>query len=289
VIQYVFKNNVQILKFSSFKNEEKTLGLEDFIWLKTKEKFICLLTQDYKNEHSKNIGVYIVDELGNIEKKIYGFKNKEYYFGMMPSPKDNKLVLFTWSDSLYNTNPEIPYGKTKMYIIDLNSGNIEFNYNNFGTISDNIHESCWSQNEEEFVYIKPPSCFNRNPNKLINKNNFETDDGVFIYDITNKSSKKIASYAKVAIWSPVSDSIAYLAQDGIYIYDVKNHLKKKIKNKPKRKSAYIGGIHFSPDGEYLFVERFSLFSPKGKLLRISDGKYIPFKSPIEFMCTYTWK
>ena len=151
----------------------------------------------------------------------------------------------------------------------------------------------WSPDEKYFVYsvIDKHNITTEGENEKIR---FKPEYGIYIYSIENKKNTRIIDKGHYAVWSPKGDYIAYLNKDEIWLYYVNDGSSSLLyQHEPYER---IKDIHWTPDGDYLFVtcpkynlNKDLLFSYNEKLICITERKPVDFQKINKGLNWYTWK
>jgi hypothetical protein len=224
-------------------------------------------------------------------------ENKDYHYMGASSPsRSGKKILYTT-----NYNPPSPdpvnitkeqlstrlFPKESLCIMNYESRKVEFTINDFsrGGMLD-FNESPWSPDEKKFVYTirkKPKVNLEGKP---LNKND-TVIAGAYIFDIEKQKDIKFIPGATAAIWSPNSNIIAYLKNDNVWLYDVDadTHILFLKSTSP----LTIEHIHWTPEGDHLYMLLGNENVVDEKLYRLKDGIEIPFKKLHLLDRSYTWR
>lgn len=262
-------------------------------WLNKKDVFIGVENQQSSQRATTNSNLVLVDTKGVLIERIHESSAGEFVGLAYPSLTDSFLLVTTRYDNKeYADN--IFYAPITLNVIDFNKRKIITRIDNLcPRINFEMVESPWSPDEKYFVY----SVFDKRKMSTEGENEkirFKPEDGIYIYSIDNKEHKRIINRGHYAIWSPKGDYIAYLIEDEVWLYNVIDSF--NILLYQPELYERVKDIHWTPDGEYLFVtcpkyhlNKDMLFSYNEKLINITEKKPVDFQKLDKGLNWYTWK
>nr|NQU88930.1 hypothetical protein [Bacteroidota bacterium] len=239
-------------------------------WLNVQD--LLLMKESSKDIHGYTFydHLYLVDINENIVDSIYAadVSKGEIISGVYISPNDSILLIHLHYKPLKKNAEGWFYSPLDILVIDFKNKEIIDRLENFHTY--NIHyrqnSSCiFSPDGQQFVYSISDErnwyTDDREKYALLNKK----DNGIYIYDLVNKSHQQITDEGVDPIWSPNGDIIGYSNNKEVWFYSVKSK-KKKLFYKTKNNQTVVN-ICWTPDGENLYImtrEKSNLY-PRGKL------------------------
>lgn len=271
-------------KFTLEKSGSRTFS--GITWLNLVDAFLCMeLIGNEEGTKFLHSNIVKVDINGNILDTIFQVHYPKSAGLLFMSGKDNKLLFLS---SVTNENASVTekFFNTpeSMVIMDYNSRQILKTIDPIGALNLQLEESPWLPDENRFVY----SITNARQVEIEGERPMEMADkpGVYLYDIDKGGSTLLVPDATYAICSPLSDEIAFMKDQKVGIY--------KLQDKSIRwlydftKSSVM---HWTPDGNYIYIKEAKLLGHGSveKLIRVSDGEEVPFKTVKHGYYAFTWK
>lgn len=242
-----------------------------------------------------NSNIVLIDTNGKVVKKIYESKPKEYIYDYYPSSGDNKLLFFS---AVKHENDELSeelFMPVALNILDLKTGEVIRKIESFYPLLNiDIYESPWSPDEKRLTYAltdirKIEVIGDKQLNTVLSG-----QKGIYIYDLETDEHNLIIKNGNYPVWSPNGSHIAYIENEAIWVYNFTDETSVMLYKHEKYEQ--LKNIHWSPDGKYIYVvcPKFyfnsKLFlSFNEKLIRLSDGKSVPFRKLKKGFSGYTWK
>lgn len=281
-------------------------SIRKFVLVNSKEYSLCATTwlngkdlllgiEDYMSPSKGMIksNLILLNTKGELVERIHESPIGECVGVAYPSLSDSLLV-FTTRPTNQNSAYDFLYEPISISIINFNTRKSIRQLDNFcPSINFDIAESPWSPDEKHIVYC----VSERRKSMMVGESpkvRKKPVDGIYIYDIEKDEHRSIAADGRNAIWSPKGDYIAYMVNNEIWLYSLAHAESKRL----YRHALYedIKDIHWTPDGEYVFVICTKYFlhldifaSYNEKLIRVSDGKQVEFKKLNIGFVWYTWK
>jgi len=265
-------------------------------WLNTKDAFIgneCI-SGSTPVEFKENIVVF--DLSGKIIDTLYEAQKGEIAWPWYSSRND-KYLIFT---SERNLDPEIyPLEAlspmVSLVIMDLEQKKVVVKIDSFGRIPNlKIKESPWLKDGYRFVYSMDGATQFTLQSAKQPINPLETKGGVYIFDIQTGNRTLLIPGGFSAIASSNSNSIAYEKDNCIIVRDLNNNKEQTLYK--YKSDEVILTKHWTPDGKsiyFSYINRSSIsdvYNKYGeKLIEVSSGKELPFKSIGMKYRSYTWK
>ncbi len=273
--------------------DNKYFEYDIICWLNNKDAFISVENQQSSQRATTNSNIVLIDTSGQIIERIHESSPGEYVGIAYPSLSDSLLLLTTRYDNKEQVD-NIFYAPISLNIIDFNKKKVIKRIDNLcPRINFEMVESPWSPDEKYFVY----SVFDKRKMTIEGENEkirFKPPNGIYIYSIEKEEYKQITDEGHYAIWSPKGDQIAYLIEDEIWLYNVNDSTNTMFYQSELYER--IKDIHWTPDGEYLFMtcpkyylNKDMLFSYNEKLISIAEKKPVDFQKMNKGLNWYTWK
>ncbi len=264
-------------------------------WLNKTDAFVAvedIVIQNGKITHSNFV---VLDTTGNIVRRVLDMQEGQYVGLAFSSISDSLLVFVTEKETKELGPLNEFYRPNTITIINLESGKTVKQMPDFcGNNNFDMCESPWSPDENRLVY------------SIVSSRNFTLEgeklsygkkplDGVYVYDLRNDTHNRIAPKGHKAVWSPKGEQIAFVADNRIYLHNLVSG-KTETLYKPEFFEK-LQEIHWTPDGNYLFVicpkyygrHTFAPMKYDEKLIRISDKKKVAFKKANIGFNSFTWK
>lgn len=280
---------------SSFKvRKDKEVQYSGFTWLNKKDAFIGteVIDRSNRNKHRSNIAQF--DLSGKLIDRIYEAEKGELAWPSYSS-WDDKYLLFTThriADSAHPFEGLTPM--LSLMIMELDQKKVIKRIDSIGRSPNfKIEESPWLYEGYQFVYSLDGGTKLRleGQEELINP--VEDTEGIYLFDVLTGKRKLLVPGGRSAIASPTSNQIAYEKDNSIRVLDLNTHQEKKIYEYSSKSN--VQGTHWTPDGKCIYlVYKYSwglsdLFHMGEKLIEVSTGKEIAFKSIKHGYDIYTWK
>jgi WD40 repeat protein len=242
-------------------------------WLNSKDIYIA--SEYHRNKYKAIMSnLVLMNEKGEITKRI-NEPIKGLYMANAVSSFNDSLILYT-SNSAENKNDpnDIFYRRINVHVIDYEKNQILYLERFCPDAYFHLTERAWSPFDYRFVYSVSENfrsvVIGQKPIKRI-----KPENGIYIYNLKNKTHLKISEEGFNAAWSPKGDMIAYVHKNDIFIYNIKSNEKMMLYKHEWFERIYK--YHWSPDGKYIFF-----FSKKyyfnTRMLSRFDEKLIDVKT-----------
>ena len=225
------------------------------------KKSIVLL--DFTGKKIKSI-VVISEYYSNLNKDEQNVESTIYFSDIYPKHECQK-IFYVKNTYYFKTRKKLK----EFHVYNMDSNTDELILDSFDSTNDIIiHESPWSSKGAYIAY------FIQKPFNL----DASLNNGYIIDVSTKKVVKELDGY-KCCVFSPRNDILALTKDNNVYLYDIHSDSFKIIYT-IKNKYLAISSIHWSPNGENLFLEIYTLdrnvFSLGGRyserLIQIASGK-----------------
>jgi hypothetical protein len=299
----VFTSEKRISKFQielpykkkDFSGKFKNHSLNSFRWF-INDQLLAVEGVEVGHEGMICSNLVIVDINGEVVERLTDNK-KYHYIGYAYATKSGRKIFYT---SSYNPPPvKMDHNKediskrlnpsSALHIMDYKTREVEVTIENFSKDKGGMltfRESPWSPDERMFIYT-----IQKKP--LVTLMGESVDDrdttigGSYIFDIEKKQDVKFIPGSYQAIWSPNGNTIAYLKKRNIWLYDWEKDLHTPFIGSSD--DFKINDIHWTPEGDYIYVQCIYKGKYSEKLFSVRDGKEIPFKKLKLKDPYYTWK
>lgn len=291
-----FYEDSDTAKWSFKEKNDEEAEYSVMAWWKTKDAFFGTegIPGSIPMEYRCNIVMF--DLSGKIIDRIYEAEKGELAWPRYSS-WDDKYLIFTTErkldPELYPLDGLAPM--LSLVIMDLEQKKIIIKIDSIGRFPNfQIEESPWLHEGYQFVYSTDGATKLqlKGEEKLLNP--VETAEGVYLFDIVTGKRKLLIPGASAAIASPTSNQIAYEKEHSIIVRDLNTNKEKTIYK--YRRNEVITSKHWTPDGKsiyFSFISRSAISDMyneiEEKLMEVSSGKELPFKSIGMADESYTWK
>ncbi|MBC7450800.1 MAG: hypothetical protein H7259_04865, partial [Cytophagales bacterium] len=223
----------------------------------------------------------VMDLQGNVVERLTSSEKYHYVGYRGVSNSRSKILYSSWYTPPIMSSQPTPKELaqrlspiTSIHIMNYNTKEIELSIENFAKEKGGYQttdESPWSPDETRIVYTihKKPSVSISGKSLYGNDSVVKSTRGSYIFDIAKKQDVAFIPESTQAIWSPVSDTIAYLKNKEVWLYDVltDTHIP-FIKATEDLKVYYI---HWEPSGKYLYVSCGYKGRSSERLYSVKDG------------------
>ncbi len=262
-------------------------------WMNKKDILIGNELVTTKDGRALCTNLVMIDTSGNIIERVIDVQEGQFIGLAFPSATDKILLFQSTVKSKEGGDFEFFNRLATINIMDFESKEIIKKIENFClSTSFTLDESPWSPDETSFVYSisgdGPLLALEGAPEKTYPG----PEKGIYIYNIANDSHTKISDGGKQAAWSPKGDKIVFEKDKKIWLY---NTLENSVELfYAAGKSEFLKEIHWTPDGDYLFVvcpKYKNRYEGKynEKLIRIKDKKEVEYKKLNIGNRPFTWK
>jgi hypothetical protein len=286
---YIYENNVRN-KLELPNSSEKEYS--ELRWLNKEDSFIGVenIQLHYKTTHSNLV---LLDTFGNVIKDVITTQKGQYIGAPYVSPNDSLLLFITEVESENQSRLDLFKRPVTINVINFKTQALVKQIPNVcDNIKFDIQESPWSYDENSFVYSVV------NDREIIEKGKpipikLQSKDGVYIYDLKKGSHKKISEKGRCAVWSPKGEIIAFISDNKVWLHGVETGKNELLYEAEKNEQLKV--IHWTPDGEYLFVvcpkyygNNFNM-KHNEKLIEIKGKREVDFVKPNIGLNNFSWK
>ena len=254
--------------------------------------FIATESAEVGYEGTVKNNIVLLNIKGKVIDRIVESDKYHYAHSAHPSNSNKKILYLTHAryppSGSKPTKEELLSAlssKEILHIMDYGTRKEELSVENFskgGMLA--FHESPWSPDERRFVYT-----IRRQSISFLLGDDFKDNDtavgGSYIYDIDKKTDVEFIAGSYKAVWCPDSNVVAYLKQGSIWLYNTNTDIHTLFL---KFTSNLDIDIHWTPDGNYLYVQ-YRKGSKIIEKLYTMDAKEVPFKKPKLKDRFYTWR
>ena len=279
-------SNYRLVKELNLKQGDKTYsGLK---WENQGNKFLAIEEIENKNGKTISSNLVIMDTSGNVVETVIQSKYGEYIGDAFLSRNDKRIIttVITHNSGIENLFCD----NYSFAIIDFNNRTVIKKMNSFykGCSSIYLDESPWSPDEKKFVYVvSQPVEVSIQGDKVTPSNADYKKPGIYIYNIENNNDSLLIIGGHNAVWNQTNNSIAYIMRNNIWTYNADSGIHHIVYNTAP--DEYIQNIHWTPDGNYLYIICPTKRKYNEKLIRVSDASIIPFKKLNIGRADYSWK
>jgi hypothetical protein len=270
-------------KFTLKKNGLRTFS--GIAWLNKEDAFLCmeLIENDERTKFLQS-NIIKIDTKGNILDTIFQIQYPKSAGLLFVSGKDNRLLFRSSVTSENASVIEIFNPQESIVIMDFKTRQILRTIDPIGALNLQLEESPWLPDENRFVYsITNANQVDVEGESLMREAN---KPGIYLYDIDKAASTLLLPDATHAICSPLHDAIAFMKDKKVGIFKLEDKSIKWLYNFTKSSV-----MHWTPDGNYIYILDYPNNGgrAKEKLIRVSDGEEVPFKTVKHGYYSFTWK